>query len=81
MFEQGKGVPLDYVAAYSWHSVAATAGERHSAARLKSLSHVMLAEQMRVAKARAVAWQAQHGKPAGVRESQSVGAISFLPEK
>ncbi len=79
MFEQGKGVPLDYVAAYSWYSVAASGGERHSPGRLKSLSRVMLAEQMREAKARAVAWQAQHGKPADVKESP--GALSFLPEK
>ncbi len=79
MFEQGKGVPLDYVAAYSWYSVAASAGERHSPARLKSLSRVMLAEQMREAKARAVAWRAQHGKPAEVKENP--GAMSFLPEK
>jgi len=79
MFEQGKGVSLDYVAAYSWYSLAALAGERHSPKRLKSLSRLMLAEQMREAKTRAVAWQAQHGKSAEAKENP--GAMSFLPEK
>jgi TPR repeat protein len=79
MFEQGNGVPLDYVTAYTWYSVAAAAGEVPSSERLKSLTRVMLAEQMRVAKARAVAWQAQHRKAES--QAQVPVAMSFLPDK
>ena len=38
MYEQGRGVPLDYVAAYSWYTMAVAGGEHHSASRLKSLA-------------------------------------------
>ena len=81
MFEVGRGVPLDYVAAYTWYSAAAAGGERHSSARLKSLAGVMLPAQLTLAKTQAVVCLAKHEKPAGTAEIQGAGGMSFLPEK
>jgi TPR repeat protein len=80
MYEQGRGVPLDYVSAYSWYSVASAASERQSGARMKALARIMLTEQLRLAKARAVKWQAEHGKTAEVR-SQPTSLMSLIPQK
>jgi TPR repeat protein len=53
VYEQGKGVPLDYVAAYTWYRVAMNGGEQRAAARLKSLSALLTEEQLREATATA----------------------------
>jgi TPR repeat protein len=79
LYEQGKGVPLDYVLAYTWYSRAAAGGERHSAARLKSLSRIMLPEQLRAAKGRVAAQAEVHNKVATARRNDSADSLSFFP--
>lgn len=80
LYEQGKGVPLDYVAAYTWYSLAAAGGENHSPARLKSLTRIMLSAQLRTTKAR-VSDQAQApSKAAIVLGNHNPNSMSFLPK-
>jgi uncharacterized protein len=50
LYEHGKGLPLDYVSAYAWYSRAIADGDLSDADRLKSLSKVMTAKQLEVAK-------------------------------
>jgi len=53
LYEQGKGVPLDYVSAYLWYKSAADRGEKRAGARLRSVSTVMTADQIKRATAAA----------------------------
>ena len=46
LYEQGKGLPLDYVTAYIWYSRALAAGDAAGADRRKQLSHVMTRKQI-----------------------------------
>jgi hypothetical protein len=69
-------VPLDYVAAYTWYSVAAAGGEQHSAKRLKVLEHVMPPQQLRAAQGQA-AERRQHGGQTAPQEG--VSSLSLLP--
>jgi uncharacterized protein len=80
MYEQGKGVPLDYVNAYAWYSIAATAGERHSAERMRKLAQIMLPEQLKRAKAQAMARADEHPKAASNESPRIDRAISLLLE-
>jgi len=63
-------VPLDYISAYTWYSAAAASGMHKSADRMKSLEQVMLPEQIRIAKSRALAWTAEHGHAGETRSEQ-----------
>lgn len=45
LYETGKGVPLDYVAAYAWYSRAIAGGDRTASERRKSLSNLMTSKQ------------------------------------
>jgi TPR repeat protein len=51
LYEQGKGVPIDHVAAYMWYKTAADRGEHRAAAALKSLSSLMTDAQIKQATA------------------------------
>ena len=51
LYELGRGVPLDYVAAYAWYSRAIASGDRSGAARLRKLSEIMTAKQLKQASA------------------------------
>ena len=46
LFEQGKGVPLDYVSADTWYSRAAAAGDHFSRDRRKQLAQLMTRKQL-----------------------------------
>jgi TPR repeat protein len=46
LYEEGRGLPLDYVAAYTWYSVALAAGDDSGADRRKQLSHLMTRKQI-----------------------------------
>jgi TPR repeat protein len=46
LYETGKGLPLDYVSAYTWYSRAVAAGDDSSAEHLKSLSQIMTRRQL-----------------------------------
>ena len=45
-YEQGRGLPLDYVRAYAWYSRAIAAGDASSVDRLKNLSQIMTRRQI-----------------------------------
>jgi hypothetical protein len=81
MFEQGKGVSLDYISAYTWYSAAAASGMHKSADRMKSLEQVMLPEQIRIAKSRALAWKTEHVDTRETSSEQNLGSFSLLPEE
>ena len=53
LYEQGKGVPLDYVSAYMWYRVALSGGEKRADSALKNLSAIMSAAQIQQALAAA----------------------------
>jgi TPR repeat protein len=51
LYEHGKGVPLDYVSAYSWYSKAIEAGEASAREYRRKLAGVMTPKQIEAAKA------------------------------
>jgi TPR repeat protein len=46
LYEQGRGLPLDYVAAYIWYSRALAVGDASGADRRNQLSHLMTRKQI-----------------------------------
>jgi TPR repeat protein len=68
LYENGLGVPVDYIAAYFLYSAASAAGDRRSKERLESLRQVMLPEQLDAARAQVSAWRWQ---PRSVTEAPS----------
>jgi hypothetical protein len=46
LYEQGRGLPLDYVAAYAWYSSALAAGDASGANRRKQISHLLTPKQI-----------------------------------
>ncbi len=46
LYEQGQGVPLDYVMAYMWYEAAQAGGEQRASERLRILSKLMTKEQI-----------------------------------
>lgn len=46
LYEKGKGVAVDYIAAYMWYKIAAEGGESRAASQLKILSSVMTRAQI-----------------------------------
>ena len=53
LYEQGRGVPLDYVRAYKWYKLAAAGGDDRGLARMKSLARLMTQQQISEATDRA----------------------------
>ena len=51
LYEQGKGVSLDYVSAYMWYESAQAGGEQRATERLRILSKLMTKEQISRAEA------------------------------
>jgi TPR repeat protein len=47
LYMEGKGVPLDYVRADFWYTLAASAGDSLSARKLKDLERLMTPRQFR----------------------------------
>jgi len=80
LYEQGKGVPLDYVKAYTWYKTAESGGDRRAREKLKSLSRLMTEQQISQANAAASALSTSIHKGEMVAESQSVGN-AFNPER
>ena len=79
LYENGKGVSMNYATAYMWYSVAAAGGDKKSVAQMKSLSQLMLPQQLSDAKTRASAWIAHTEKAALPRAKQPERTASFLP--
>ena len=61
LYEQGKGVPLDYVAAYTWYSVGVAGGDNRGIARMKALTRLMRPRDVTEAKSLAFAHVLRHG--------------------
>jgi TPR repeat protein len=80
LYEQGKGVPMDHVAAYMWYKIAADGGERRAASQLKILSSVMTKAQIEQANAAARVLKISAQNTSEDSRSDSVG-ISFLPPR
>jgi TPR repeat protein len=53
LYEQGKGVSLDYTAAYMWYRAAADRGEKNAELQLKKLSGLLTPDQVQRANAAA----------------------------
>ena len=79
LYEQGKGVPLDYVTAYMWYKTAESGGDRRATEKLKSLSRLMTEQQIRRANAAATKLSNSMPEVEVVEESQSIGN-AFIPE-
>lgn len=80
LYEQGKGVPLDHVAAYMWYKIAAAGGERRAVAQVKTLSSVMTEAQIRQATTAAAELNIPIPSPSSATSSASVGN-SWLPPR
>ena len=76
LYEQGKGVAMDYVSAYTWYKAASAGGEHRAKAQMKNLSPLMTPEQVK--RAQEAAAQLTQSMPAAPGYSESVGN-SFLP--
>ena len=57
MYKTGKGVPLDYVLAYMWWSLAALDGDKDAARKLDMLKKRMTPAQIAKAQEMAVKWR------------------------
>jgi TPR repeat protein len=61
MYENGLGVPKDYVQAYMWLNIAASANSDNFAAGVRDrLEHLMTVQQIAEAQRRTAAWQPKH---------------------
>jgi len=60
MYETGRGVPLDYVEAYKWLSLAAAQGHRSASNARHSIASIMTKQQVERAEAEVSEWQHQH---------------------
>jgi TPR repeat protein len=67
MYQNGRGLPLDYIEAYTWFSLATAQGNRAAIEARKSLAKIMTKHQVSVAEARVSEWQTRH-QPKQVEE-------------
>jgi uncharacterized protein len=74
LYESGRGVPLDYVAAYTWYSRAIAGGDKTGAERRKSLARIMTKRQLREADAVLIADSAKPQQ----RSTPVTGAVALL---
>jgi len=77
LYESGRGLPLDYVAAYAWYSRAIADGDKSGAARLKSLTGLMTPRQITQARNYLASLPAPPDNSPSVEEAQ----ISPLPSR
>ena len=77
LYEQGKGVSLNYITAYMWYHAAASGGERRAVSRMKGLSAVMTKEQISQASVAAEQLSRSMPKVDGATDRKSIGP-SFL---
>jgi TPR repeat protein len=60
MYENGHGVPLNYIEAYKWFSLAADQGFRSGTDARQSIATIMTKQQLNAAEASVSEWQRQH---------------------
>jgi TPR repeat protein len=72
LYEQGKGVPLDYVNAYAWYKLAVARGDERGRERMKSLSRVMTQQQISEATVRAAQFPGLRWPREGVSNSNGI---------
>jgi len=70
LYEQGIGLPLDYVAAYTWYSRAVVSGDASGVDRRTQISHLMTRKQIDEATSLLTAFSSQGQQP-------SAGASGF----
>jgi TPR repeat protein len=75
LYEQGRGLPLDYVAAYAWYSRAIIAGDSSGAEHRKQLSQLLTHKQIDEAASLLVTFSSQPQKSPPV----SAGTFSLVP--
>jgi TPR repeat protein len=73
LYEQGKGVRLNYVSAYTWYKLGG-AGDERGRAKMKSLSHLMTRHQISEATVRATEFLAHRSPREGIRNSNEIGS-------
>lgn len=61
LYASGKGVPLDYISAYVWYSLAASQGDKLSALRLRELKRLITPNQLAQAESRLLDQQRLEG--------------------
>jgi hypothetical protein len=62
MYEQGRGTPVDYVAAYTWFTLAQSAGSADGQRARQSLASKMSRQQLDAANRRASEWLRRHSQ-------------------
>jgi TPR repeat protein len=62
MYEQGRGTPVDYVAAYTWFTLAQSAGSADGQGARQALASKMTRQQLDAANRRASEWLRRHGQ-------------------
>jgi TPR repeat protein len=72
LYEQGKGVPLDYVSAYTWYSLAMAAGNQAAADGRKRLAQLMTRKQLDEANARTGAIASQSKEQSLIRSTAAL---------
>ncbi len=62
MYEEGNGVPQDYISAYMWWTIAASEGEKLAKKGLDEAAPEMSPAQIETAKKLAREWMEKHRK-------------------
>jgi TPR repeat protein len=75
LYEQGKGVPLDYVIAYKWYRVGVAGGDSRGIARINSLSGIMRPGDVADAKSLALAYLLRRGKGSEGLDTESKASM------
>jgi len=78
LYEQGKGIPLDYVTAFMRYKAAESGGDGRAREELKCVSRLMTKQQ--ISQANAAASTLSSIMPEAVEESRSTGS-AFTPER
>jgi TPR repeat protein len=60
MYQEGRGVPRDYVMAYMWFTLAAAGGEDSSKNAMNLIAPKLTMSQLAEAQRRALSWTAQY---------------------
>ena len=80
LYENGKGVSMNYATAYMWYSVAAAGGDKKSVTQMKSLSQLMLPQQLERCEDASIRMDRAHGEGCSASsEAAEEPTASFLP--
>jgi TPR repeat protein len=74
LYQNGLGVPLDYVEAYKWHALAGERGYGPSRKALAEITQIMTRAQIEEGRRRMSAWAQQHRAEGGASRVVEVNA-------